>query len=161
MPHAGHHHALPSTGSCLLPHVFHAAACMHLALEMPSRIAIFDGSFCTHHCMSCSRSLQVLMHVPRLVLSMGLLPSRKLPFDKPSTMVCRASIDLMKSPSGLSDLSQMSRASRRTSQGSHRQLGVVDDGLQLFSIDGDRTHAICASSVGETSPNLPAYRPAG
>ena len=65
-------------------------------------------------------------------------------------LVCRASIELVKSPSGLSDISQMSRASRRTSQGSQRQLGVVDDGLQLFSIDGDRTHAICASAVGGT-----------
>ena len=60
-------------------------------------------------------------------------------------------MELVTSPSGMSEISQLSRASRRTSQGSQRQLGVVEDGLQLFSIDGDKTHAICASAVGMVS----------
>lgn len=59
-------------------------------------------------------------------------------------------MELHTSPSGVSEISLLSRASRRTSQGSQKQMGVVEDGLQLFSIDGDRTHAICASAVGKT-----------
>ena len=58
-------------------------------------------------------------------------------------------MELHTSPSGVSEISLLSRASRRTSQGSQKQMGVVEDALQLFSIDGDRTHAICASAVGE------------
>lgn len=60
-------------------------------------------------------------------------------------------MELVTSPSGMSEFSQLSRASRRTSQGSQQKLGVVEDGLQLFSIDGDKTHAICASAVGKAS----------
>lgn len=60
-------------------------------------------------------------------------------------------MELVTSPSGMSEFSQLSRASRRTSQGSQQKLGVVEDGLQLFSIDGDKTHAICASAVGKSS----------
>ncbi len=63
-------------------------------------------------------------------------------------------MELVTSPSGLSEASLLSRASRRTSQSSQRHLGVVEDGLQLFSIDGDRTHAICASAVGAQCPSF-------
>ncbi|KAK9861889.1 hypothetical protein WJX84_003839 [Apatococcus fuscideae] len=123
--------------------------------------ALAPSAFCTVHQDSARGSQQHVLHQLQALAGAGisldaqavesllekLAAAREPPAALPGQR--RRSMELVTSPSGLSEASLLSRASRRTSQSSQRHLGVVEDGLQLFSIDGDRTHAICASAVGE------------